>query len=560
MSSVQTEFDVIVIGGGVNGLTAAAYLAKSGLKTVVVEKRDQLGTHSVTEEWSYPGFRSSPHATSQWTGNSPCMLDLDLEKFGLNLYPGRYTRAMTFKDGKAMVPDAWDVNGFYNAYKLFSEKDAKTFADLFTALAGNTIMQDFYFEAPSTERWDWLIQRVAKLPHVPEEWWDMTGFELAEVLFEDEHVKTWITSMSTGVGWAANEKFVGPLGVILMSTSFAPNQQALGGAHQVPHALFRCIINHGGKILQSCDAEKIIIENGEAKGVKLGKYSAYPQKILMARKAIISDLSPVPTFVHLIGEDYMDKQAYRMIKYGFDYEGGILLTASFMTTELPRWKGSEGNPNMQKAWMFHCGVESVSDIQKTQADLLSGKIPNPISSMGGNFVLSLYDNTAAPAGYHNVQFWPEVPFHIRNKGNVEAWDSITSNVVEQVADMAEEYAPGFRKTIKYKVGINPYDTFRKNPSALKGTWNGGTPKPGQLYFDRPYLGCNAPRTPFKKLYLSNGTWPFSMSFLASGYIAATEVMKDLGLQKPAWWSHKCFEWFPQWAQRNGVVRSTKLNA
>ncbi|MDA4111895.1 MAG: NAD(P)/FAD-dependent oxidoreductase, partial [Thaumarchaeota archaeon] len=64
MNTVPTEFDVIVVGGGVNGLTTAAYCAKVGLKTVVIERRDQVGTHAATEEWSYPGFRTSPHATS----------------------------------------------------------------------------------------------------------------------------------------------------------------------------------------------------------------------------------------------------------------------------------------------------------------------------------------------------------------------------------------------------------------------------------------------------------------------------------------------------------------
>ena len=56
MNTVQTEFDVIVIGGGINGLTTAAYCAKVGLKTVVIEKRDQVGTHAATEEWSVSWF------------------------------------------------------------------------------------------------------------------------------------------------------------------------------------------------------------------------------------------------------------------------------------------------------------------------------------------------------------------------------------------------------------------------------------------------------------------------------------------------------------------------
>ncbi|MDG6905388.1 MAG: NAD(P)/FAD-dependent oxidoreductase [Nitrososphaerota archaeon] len=558
MPSVLTEFDVIVIGGGVNGLTTAAYLAKSGLKTVVIERRDQLGTHHVTEEWSIPGFRTSPHANSQWVGNTPCMLDLDLEKYGLDLYPARYTRAMTFKDGKAMVPDAWDAQGFYNAYKILSEKDARTFLNMFTGLAGSPLMQDFLFAAPSPERFDWVLKEMTKVPGMPEDWWDMTGFEMADYLFEDEHVKTWITGMCNGVGFLPNQKFTGPLGVITLATSFSPNQQAIGGAHQIPHALFRCIVNNGGKVLQSSEVEKIIIENGEAKGVKLGKLAAYPEKTIMARKAIVSNLSPGPTFVDLVGEQHLDKQVYRQIKYQFDYDWGILMTASFMTTEQPKWKGSQGNPNMQNAWMFMCGCESVREIEQVHADLSAGRIPDQISANGGNFVLSMNDKTSVPAGYHNVQFWPEVPYSLRKIGGPEKWDDIIDDMVERTADMGEAYAPGFRKSIKYKVGISPLDTYRKNASALKGVWNGGVSKSGQMYFDRPFLGCNAPRTPIKKLYISNGMWPWGMSWLASGYIAATEIIRDLGMKKPDWWSHKCFEWFPIWAQRNGVARSGKI--
>ncbi|MEM4281579.1 MAG: NAD(P)/FAD-dependent oxidoreductase [Candidatus Caldarchaeum sp.] len=558
MSNVPIEFDVIVVGGGINGLTTAAYLAKTGLKTLVVERRDQLGTHSVTEEWSIPGFRISPHATSHWAGNSPCMLDLELEKFGLNLYPARYTRAMPFKDGKAMVPDCWDANGFYRSYALFSNHDANIFRDLYNALTGVNIMQDFFFSAPTPERWDWMIEQISRLPRIPDEWWRMTGFEMADYLFEDEHIKAWITALENTVGFPPFERIIGPLGVILMCTAFTPNQQAIGGSHQVPHALFRCIVQHGGKILQSCEVEKIIIEDGEAKGVVLGKHSAYPEKKLIARRAVVSDLSPVPTFIDLVGEEHLDKQVARVVKYQYDYDWHVLFTAAFMTTKLPDWKGNKFNPNMREAWMFNCGVESMADVEKSFMDCLAGRIPDPITALGADFILTLYDKTAAPPGYHNVQLWPDVPYSLHKKGGPDAWDEITPEITERVADMVEEYAPGFRTSIKTSIGVSPLDIYRKNPSAIHGPWNAGPCKHGQLYFDRPFLGCNPPRTPIKKLYLSNGTWPWSMSWLASGYIAATEIVKDLGIPKPSWWSHVCFEWFPIWAERNGIKPVRKV--
>jgi len=93
MTKLATDFDVIVIGGGINGLTSAAYLAKSGFRVAVVEKGDQLGAHCATEEYATPGWRNNPHASGIWVGHSPAMLDLELERFGLNLFVPQFSRA-----------------------------------------------------------------------------------------------------------------------------------------------------------------------------------------------------------------------------------------------------------------------------------------------------------------------------------------------------------------------------------------------------------------------------------------------------------------------------------
>jgi len=541
--TVQAEFDVVVVGGGINGLAAAAYMARTGLRTVVIERRDQLGTHAVTEEWSYPGFRTSSHATSMWVGHSPCMMDLELEKFGLELVSGRFTRAMPFADGKAFVPDGLDVDSLYKKYLRFSKKDADTFRALFTSLSPFKpfLFQNFFFSAPGPEKWDDLMRLIAGLPRLTEDWWDMTGFEMADLLFEEEHVKTHVTSWANAVGFPPHVKIMGPLGVLLLSTS-TTDQQAIGGAHQVPHALFRCIIHHGGKIIQSSEVERIVIEDGEAKGVVLGEHSAYPEKMILAKKAVISDLSPVPTFIQLVGEDHLDRSVARVIKYQYDYDWHTLFTTSYMTTSPPKWKGAAFDPDINEAWDFNVGVESVADVERTVMQLITGRVPDPINAIGSDFVLTLYDKTAAPPGHHNIQFWTDVPYNIRRLGGPEKWDEISEDVADKVTEMVDNYAPGFRATIEDRVAITPLDLYRKNPSAIKGGWAAGPSKAGQLYFDRPFLGCNAPRTPIKKLYLSNGTWPWSMSWLASGYIAANEVIKDLGIKKPDWWSHKVFEW------------------
>ena len=205
---------------------------------------------------------------------------------------------------------------------------------------------------------------------------------------------------------------------------------------------------------------------------------------------------------------------------------------------------------MAEVWSFLCGVENLDEFEKMIAQLNSNRMPDPLTALGDSFVLSIYDDSSVPPGYHNVQFWLNVPYSIRRLGGPEAWDDISPKVLEDTIDMVEEYAPGFRSTIKYKVGISPLDIFRKNPSAILASRHGGTVKPGQLYFNKPFLGCNAPRTPIRKLYLCNGIWPWNNTVLASGYIAAVELIKDLGIERPEWWSHRPGEWPGLWFERN----------
>ncbi len=560
MPELTTEFDAIIIGAGINGLTTAAYLAKCNLKVAVIEKRDQVGTHCATEEFATPGWRNNPHASGIWVGHSPAMLDLDLEKYGLDLYSARHVRAQPYLDGKAFVPDVWDANNFYKKWARFNQKDANTFKEIFNAWVKvrQDLMDRFVYSPPSVENWDSTIKTFKGIPHVPEDFLEMTGFELIDLLFEDEHLKAQLAGWSHAVALEPHVKIIGPIGAIMLVSSFGV-QQSIGGSHQIPHALFRCIVEHGGKILQNCGVEKILIKDGSAKGVQLSKYASYPEKTITARKAIISDLSPVPTFLHLVGEEHLDKQVVRVLR-GFDYEWGVLFTAGYLTTAPPNWVGSEFDPDMKKAWHFNLGVETLSDVEKCFTDLQRGRVPDPLTFLGANFNFSMHDPHAAPAGLHSIQLWADVPYNVRKHGGPDAWDDLTHEVLERCTDRMDEYAPGFRKTVVDKFAYSPADVQRRNASAVKGVWQGGIVAPGQLYFDRPFLGCNAPRTPIKNLYLANGVWPHSFSWLGAGYNAALVVMQDLGLKKPDWWSHRSLEWMGGWAKRNDISLVSQVTA
>ena len=118
------DYDVILIGGGINGLTAAAYLSKAGLKTLVLEAKGECGTHSDTCEPGIPGFLHNTHAKWIISAMSPAMEDLELSEYGLEYRSTEFAFSKTFLDGKNAL---MGVNPFdtIDNWGKFSSKDAE---------------------------------------------------------------------------------------------------------------------------------------------------------------------------------------------------------------------------------------------------------------------------------------------------------------------------------------------------------------------------------------------------------------------------------------------------
>src|SRR5665213_3370191 len=106
MTSPKQQYDVIVVGGGINGLATAAYLQKAGQSVAVFEKRDESGTFCSTEEVVHPGVKVNMHASLLLAHYGPAYVDLELERFGLELLrpPGaKYAYFYPFLDGNALM-------------------------------------------------------------------------------------------------------------------------------------------------------------------------------------------------------------------------------------------------------------------------------------------------------------------------------------------------------------------------------------------------------------------------------------------------------------------------
>jgi beta-carotene ketolase (CrtO type) len=549
------DFDVIVIGGGINGLTTAAYLSKAGLRTAVIERRHVIGTHCSTEEVGIPGVRHNLHASAIMAGVSPVLEDLELERYGLEMLGGEWNFLHPFKDGTAFLAHSYNPNITYKTISRFSKKDAEAYKKIVNGMNKHlgTIMPH-YFTPPSVEAQQRFLGVLKQIPEIPSGFEEMNGYDVVNEFFEDERVKTALIGYELAIGPKARDKFIGATGVF---GTFLENSGPLtafttrGGSSNLPKSLERCILVHGGTIMENCEVEKIIIKDGKAVAVRLSRSSAYPEVVIPAKRAIVSNLTAVPTFLNLVGEEYLDHSAVKALK-SFNYEGQTLFTVVYSTSDVLHWKAANWDRNVDDAYWFHYGAECLKDVQKHETDLLEGRITRPIVSVGGSFLFTKRDPTQAPPGLHNITTWVNVPYYLED-GGAEAWDKIRDEVGQEITKRIDEFTVGFEKSIVSSVSYSPLEIYRRNPSSIEANFCGGNLKLGQLYLDRPFLGCGAPRTPIKNLYISNSIWPQSGSHLPTGYIAACVVAEDLGVRNKSWWTHEPLGWFRKWVRRTAGI-------
>ncbi|MGK5095069.1 NAD(P)/FAD-dependent oxidoreductase [Deltaproteobacteria bacterium TL4] len=551
------EYDVIIIGGGINGLTCAAYLSKAGLKTIVLEARGECGAHCDTTEPGIPGFLHNLHATWLITPMSPAMGDLELSKFGLEFRTTDYVYAKTFEDGKNVLlgNNAFDTK---KSWEKHSKKDASVISKAGFMLLNRLpfiidTMHDFLFKAPVPDvekiigpLYEELFGTVGVKVEF-DKLWKMNGFDVTDLMFESEHIKTTLQSLAWIGGFPPIRETVGSVGQVIMPLTgpIFPVHQAKGGSHSLTHSLVKAATAYGVTILPCCPVKEIIVEKGVAKGVILSENAIYPKERIMGKK-IVSDLTAIPTFMDLVGEEHLGALGARIKK--FDYHEQNLLGVYYALDGAPQFSSANYDEGIQRCFMGYFGGDTTEEMKQFNQDLIHRKIHDKI--FGNWFVPSLADPEQAPEGGHTAFVWVDTPPAPKSWKNgdlngLSAWDTIKYEMADQVTDTFEKFAPGFKKLIKDRIIYTPLDQQRNNPSAVLGNWLGGSMIAEQFHINRPVQGVlkGGSRTFIGNLYLSNSIHPFGATWLASGYIAADEVATDLGVRQQKWWNDKACMWY-----------------
>ena len=537
--AIPKEYDVIVIGAGHNGLTAAAYLAKAGAKVLVLEKRYETGGAAFTEDFDSP-CRYNVHATYMMMAElMPIHKDFVELAQNVTYIRPEVQNAFVYDDGKALVFYT-DINKTIKSIEKISKEDVSAFQKMYNEvklLFDEIILPQTY--VPPTPILD-LASKLQKteLGKRLLEISELSPKELVESYgFKDPRLNAAVLYLSTM--WIIDPDAKG-IGYLVPLYIYRMMNAALirGGTHALPSALQGIVSSNGGLILENVSIEKIIVEGGIAKGVKLSTGEEF------YGKAIISTLNPQQTFLEYIDRDQVpDDLAKSAEKWTFE-EWSLFTSHYSIKPEPLKYKAAKFNEDVDKALMVVIGYESPEDITKHIEEVKGGKVPDKIAGhitcttqfdplQGAPSMIDPYTRKATPP-LHVLRWECWAPYELN--GNAQNWDKVKFDYAKRFYEGIMKYVANADKIkVVETYAESPLDTERRFRTMGRGGIKHGAYSVFQMGVYRPNYLCSRYRTPIKGLYVGGSSvYPGGMITAGPGYNVANIVADDLGLKK--WWT------------------------
>ncbi|MDX6611204.1 MAG: hypothetical protein QOD75_390 [Blastocatellia bacterium] len=522
-------YDIIIIGAGHNGLVAACYLAKAGLQTLVLERRETVGGAVVTDE-IHPGFRCPTLAHSTAPFASQIAKDLKLERLGLEVITPE-ARLLALNPAGDSLCIYNDVARTTAEIEKFSAKDAKiypefsaTFARLGRVLAPLLAMTPPAIEKPSPgEIWNlgklgMAFRRLGKKDEYRLlRWGPMAVADLVAEWFETELLRAaiaargiygafagpWSAGTSTGLLWQA----------AMDGHAIAPASFTKGGMGALTQALASAAQQAGVEIRTSAEVELVETSENDAPKVVLKSGEQ------ISARAVASNADPRTTFLKLIDPIELDPTFLQKIR---NYRAqGISAKINLALSGLPSFAGITGDAGQKLSGRIHVGpdidyLERAFDASKygdfSSAPYLDITIP------------SLTDPSIAPASAHVMSIYMQYAPYKLKTGD---WNSRREELGDAVLKTLSAYAPDLEQLVLARQVITPLD-LEQTYGLSGGHIHHGEQTLDQFFTFRPVIGWAQYRTPIKGLYLCGaGTHPGGGVTGGPGANAARTIIKDL---------------------------------
>jgi phytoene dehydrogenase-like protein len=523
------KYDAIVIGAGHNGLTNAAYLAKAGLKVLVVEKNDYIGGATVSrnlhEDWIYSNCSYVCSLLRPEVYRS-----MNLAKYGLQVVP---------YGGSATIAENGDYIGHYidhDVSRREMQRHSLRDADAAVRFDRDIMRQCRYirkfllrtapdpasFRPRDVMEMVYMAKEVLKLSE--DVVYDMLRFytmsisDYLDEYFENPLIKASLSGsgiigsamgvMSPGTAYVLLHHAMGDVDGSMGAWGFAR-----GGMGAIAKAMNACYEDHGGEVIMGSGVEKIIIKNGAAIGVALENGNDYYADV------VVSNMTFPRTFLECMDPKDLEPDFIKKVK---DFKiRGSSGKLNIALDGLPQFTALKDNPELAAGDMHL--IDSVERLERAYDDWKNGMwSQDPYIDM---LIPSMTDPTMAPPGKHFMSVFVQyVPPKVHGKD----WtDEQRDQFGETVLNQIEDYAPGFRNLIKHVEIRTPRD-LEDDVGLTSGNIFQGELTMDQLLFNRPIPGYAQYRGPAKGLYMcGSSNHPGGGVMAAPGANAAREILRDL---------------------------------
>lgn len=522
-------YDVLIAGGGHNGLVAAAYLARAGRKVLVLERREVLGGCAVTEE-IWPGYRVSTAAYLASLLQERIVRDLDLPRFGYRVDAKDPAFFSAFPDGRHFF--MWqDRARTLDEIRKFSKHDAEVYPEYEAQLERmSALVESLLLATPprfppagAADLPDYLklaarVYRLGRKDLAPLfRIFTQSAAEFLDEWFDSEEVK--VTLATDGViGANGGPRSPGTAYILLHHCMGGVGGHrglwgfVRGGMGAVSQAIATAAKSHGAEIRTGAEVERILVKDGRARGVVLAGGEEIPAR------AVASNLDPKRTFLRLVDERELDPAFLKAIRH-YRCEG-TSLKMNLALSGLPEFTAYPGAPGPHhRATMHIC--PSIDYVERAWDDAKYGRpSERPLLELT---VPTIYDPSLAPPGRHIMGvFLQYAPYTLR-EGN---WDALREPYTCRVLDLIAEYAPNIHAIVEHVQTLTPLDLERRF-GLTGGNIFHGEMSLDQMFALRPVPGWGRYATPIKGLYLcGSGAHPGGGVMGAPGYNAARAVLRE----------------------------------